>query len=218
MKLRIAPTEEWDDAPLAITMQVSSAWISVVINELLWLTNERVWDGDLTEQQRASQAIQNIIEALSNESELGGIVEVGTIIQSGADTPPAGYLTCDGSAVDRTTYSALFAAIGTKFGSGNGTTTFNIPDMRNKFTKGANSESERGSTGGDSTVTLTEAQMPAHSHTLAVIAAGGATPLVAVQLGGTTLYTNPNSTSVKGSSQAHENEPPYLKLMHFIKY
>lgn len=51
--------------------------------------------------------------------------------------PPAGWLACDGSAVSRSTYAALFAAIGTTFGVGNGTTTFNIPDMRGRFPIGA---------------------------------------------------------------------------------
>ena len=66
----------------------------------------------------------------------------GTFIPSGAvfmfamPTAPTGYLPCDGSAVSRTTYAQLFAAIGTTFGAGNGTTTFNIPDMRAMFPRG----------------------------------------------------------------------------------
>ena len=48
----------------------------------------------------------------------------------GATVPPSGWLTCDGSAVNRTTYSSLFAVISTTWGAGNGSTTFNLPDMR----------------------------------------------------------------------------------------
>lgn len=51
-------------------------------------------------------------------------------------TAPAGWLKCDGSAVSRTTYAALFAAIGTTFGAGNGSTTFNLPDARGEFIRG----------------------------------------------------------------------------------
>lgn len=63
---------------------------------------------------------------------------VGSIIPSGraSDNPAAGYLYCDGSALSRTEYAELFSAIGTAFGSGNGSTTFNIPDFRGKFAEG----------------------------------------------------------------------------------
>jgi microcystin-dependent protein len=53
---------------------------------------------------------------------------VGAIVPYGGDTAPTGYLLCDGSAVSRTTYADLFAVIGTKYGSGDGSTTFNLPD------------------------------------------------------------------------------------------
>lgn len=53
---------------------------------------------------------------------------VGAIVPYGGDTAPTGYLLCDGSAVSRTTYSDLYGVIGTKYGSGDGSTTFNLPD------------------------------------------------------------------------------------------
>lgn len=61
---------------------------------------------------------------------------IGSIIPFGSSTIPAGYLLCNGQAVSRTTYSALFAVIGTAFGVGDGSTTFNVPDMREATTKG----------------------------------------------------------------------------------
>ena len=51
-------------------------------------------------------------------------------------TPPTGFLKCNGAAVSRTTYTALFAAIGTTYGIGNGSTTFNLPDARGEFFRG----------------------------------------------------------------------------------
>lgn len=63
---------------------------------------------------------------------------VGQVISRAANTVPAGYLLCDGSAVSRTTYAVLFALIGVTHGSGNGTTTFNIPDYRGAFLRGHN--------------------------------------------------------------------------------
>jgi microcystin-dependent protein len=60
----------------------------------------------------------------------------GSIIAYGGASAPAGYLICDGSAVSRTTYSALFSAIGTANGIGDGSTTFNVPDCRGMFLRG----------------------------------------------------------------------------------
>ena len=74
---------------------------------------------------------------------------------------PSGWLICNGQAVSRTTYAALFAVIGTTYGAGDGSTTFNVPNLVNKTVRGSNS---LGKTGGADTVTLTTANMPAHSH------------------------------------------------------
>ena len=61
---------------------------------------------------------------------------IGAIFPFGGTSAPSGYLMCDGSAVSRTDYSALFAVIGTSFGAGDGSTTFNVPDLREATTKG----------------------------------------------------------------------------------
>lgn len=66
---------------------------------------------------------------------LGG-VRVGNIVMHGSSTVPSGFLECNGAAVSRTTYAALFAEIGTTWGAGNGTTTFNVPDWRGEFPRG----------------------------------------------------------------------------------
>ena len=62
---------------------------------------------------------------------------VGVIISYPKDTLPTGFLACDGSAVSRTTYAALFAVVGTTYGTGNGSSTFNVPDLRAAFLRGA---------------------------------------------------------------------------------
>lgn len=59
----------------------------------------------------------------------GSTVPVGAILPFGGTAVPSGYLACDGAAVARTTYSALFAVVGTSFGPGDGSSTFNVPDM-----------------------------------------------------------------------------------------
>lgn len=64
-------------------------------------------------------------------------VPVGTVIHFAASMPPKGYLKADGSAVSRETYPDLFAVIGTRFGEGDGTSTFSLPDLINRFVEGS---------------------------------------------------------------------------------
>lgn len=65
-----------------------------------------------------------------------GGVPAGTIIHVAMNSAPTGYLKANGAAVSRTVYATLFAAIGTTFGSGDGSTTFNVPDLRGEFIRG----------------------------------------------------------------------------------
>lgn len=69
-----------------------------------------------------------------------GQTAVGNIIPSGVGSAPTGYLPCDGTAVSRTTYAALFAVIGTTFGAGDGSTTFNLPNTAGLFLRGQGSQ------------------------------------------------------------------------------
>jgi phage-related tail fiber protein len=67
---------------------------------------------------------------------LARFIPSGAIIAFGGATAPSGFLLCNGQAVSRTTYADLFAAIGTAHGTGNGSTTFNVPDYRGRFLRG----------------------------------------------------------------------------------
>lgn len=78
--------------------------------------------------------------ALSDKLAANGSTVAGTVIASSRSSPPTGYLLCDGSAVSRTTYARLFAAIGTTFGAGDGSTTFNLPNSSGLFLRGAGSQ------------------------------------------------------------------------------
>lgn len=93
----------------------------------------------------------------------------GAMIDFGGTVAPTGFLLCDGAAVSRVTYDELFAVIGVGWGNGNGTTTFNVPDIRGFVTAGAGGTlppltNTVGSTGGSATHTQTIAEMPAHTH------------------------------------------------------
>lgn len=108
---------------------------------------------------------------------------IGVILEYAGTTAPTGWLLCYGQAIDRTTYSALFAVIGTTHGAGNGTTTFNVPDHRGRVVAGKDdmggSSANRltnqsgglngdtlAATGGAETHTLTTAQLASHAHSV----------------------------------------------------
>lgn len=90
------------------------------------------------------------------------------LIHSKIVTPP-GYLPCDGAAVSRTTYSDLFGVIGTTYGSGDGSTTFNVPNLKGKTIVGKSADTEfdvLGETGGAKTINIAHTHTPnTHSHT-----------------------------------------------------
>lgn len=113
--------------------------------------------------------------AASGESvhygQLTALVPAGSMTMYGGTTAPSGWLMCDGSAVSRTTYSALFAIISTTFGVGDGSTTFNLPDFRQNFPIGkaaSGTGATLGETGGaidhDHTVSDHTHSVPAHYH------------------------------------------------------
>lgn len=93
----------------------------------------------------------------------GGGSLPGIIQMFGGSSAPDGWLLCDGSAVSRSTYSKLFEVIGTTYGAGDGSTTFNLPDLRNRFPVGAGDTYSLNTKGGANTVKLNDAQM-AHGH------------------------------------------------------
>lgn len=84
-----------------------------------------------------SQALAEMLPKLKPLSVPTGMI-------SAFHTVPEGWLQCNGAAVSRTTYAALFAVIGTKYGSGDGSTTFNLPNLHHKFIEGTNTTSEVG--------------------------------------------------------------------------
>jgi len=85
-------------------------------------------------------------------------VPTGAVLPYAGSSAPTSYLLCDGTAIDRSTYAALFSAIGTAYGAGDGSTTFNVPDLRQRFPLGK-AASGTGATLGDSGGTIN------HTHT-----------------------------------------------------
>lgn len=95
---------------------------------------------DNTESGMTATNVQNAITELSTAPKGGPGVPVGSVFWLATQTAPEGYLICDGSAVSRTEYADLFAAIGTTFGTGDGSTTFALPNLQAAFIRGAGSQ------------------------------------------------------------------------------
>ena len=108
------------------------------------------------------------------------LMPAGAVIQYSGAAAPAGWLMCDGSGVSRTEYADLFAVIGAIYGSGDGSTTFNLPDFRGSMPVGYNSgDSEFGalnSKGGSKAHSISVAEMPSHTHSIGTLTTDLKTP------------------------------------------
>lgn len=104
---------------------------------------------DNTESGMAATNVQDAITELSTAPKGGPGVPVGSVFWLATKTAPEGYLICDGSAVSRTEYADLFAAVGTTFGAGDGSTTFALPNLQAAFIRGAGSQDGYSATFGE---------------------------------------------------------------------
>ena len=93
-------------------------------------------------------------------------VPSGSVFCMAVATVPSGYLECNGAAVSRTTYSVLFAVIGTAYGTGDGSSTFNLPDLRGEFVRGF--DNGKGTDSGRSIATSQSAQNASHNHSISL--------------------------------------------------
>lgn len=152
---------------------------------------------------------------------------IGTIVGYAGVTAPDGWLICDGSVISRSLYSALFSVIGTTYGAGNGSTTFNIPDYRDRVPVGLDTNDSDfntlGKTGGEKKHTLTIEEMPSHRHNLQ-IEFGTTTNLNSDVHGGhyhqtteRTSYPVNDRILDTGGGQSHNILQPYIVENYIIK-
>jgi microcystin-dependent protein len=159
---------------------------------------------------------------------LSGIegIPTATIVPWSTASVPSGFLECAGAAVSRSTYAALFAIIGTTYGAGDGSTTFNVPDLQDNVAIGKSGTKNLGSTGGANTVTptgnisgnvagstanatLATGQLASHNHQL--LGQGGNTAINGPGLEQTTVVNFNNqatqyaTTTAAGSGQGHSH-------------
>lgn len=144
---------------------------------------------------------------------------VGSIVQYGGVNAPAGWLICDGSTISRTEYKDLFNAINTNYGVGDGSTTFNLPNLKGKVAVGLDANdsdfNELGKTGGEKTHTLTIDEMPSHKHIInKAISSGGDGSGLAWS---STTDSNETGIGATGGSRPHNILQPYAVINYIIK-
>ena len=153
-----------------------------------------------------------------------GESETGSISIFAMDTPPKGYLVCNGAAISRSTYSKLFAMIGTFHGTGDGSTTFNLPDLRDRFLSGSSGSRTVGSFQAQSTQEHKHATaFGADPGTFYMRLSGFTSEVIAVQRA--FLGTSGNEVSAvrvydTGTTKAltGETRPNNVALLFCIKY
>jgi microcystin-dependent protein len=161
-------------------------------------------------------------------------VNTGIIVPWGDASIPSGFLECNGSDVSRTTYAALFAVIGTTYGSGNGSTTFTLPDLQDDCCVGTSPTKAVASTGGANTVaptgnvtgslgnhTLTTPELASHDHVINTGlrgSSGGSNRNLegtSSSAGGGGAHDHAGGGSVTGDSNSVLQ--PYITLIYIIK-
>jgi microcystin-dependent protein len=170
------------------------------------------------------------------------LVPTGTVVAFAGTTPPSGWLSCDGAAVSRSANASLFAAIGTTYGPGDGSTTFNLPDLRGRLPIGTGTGTgltgrSLGKTYGTENIALTVGQLPSHAHGVSdpghahpaqgstFIQGGASLPNAGISVGGASYGYSPQtgaattgiSIQATGSGQPVPIVPPALALGFIIK-
>jgi microcystin-dependent protein len=139
--------------------------------------------------------------------------KTGLIAFFAASTAPAGWLECNGSAVSRTTYADLFAEVGTDYGVGDGTTTFNLPDLRGEFIRGW--DNGRGVDAARARGSAQAQAMQSHTHTTNLIT--GLTTTAGSANYGTTGGSNQFNTAAINATGGAETRPRNVALLPCIK-
>lgn len=195
-------------------------------------TTEGSGNGSVEEIRRK---IQNSVVREENLFPPEMLMPVGVVLPYASSSAPTGWLNCLGQELYRGDYPDLFAAIGTTYGAGDGSTTFRIPNLAGRVVVGQGSGSglttrSMGSTGGAETHTLTTGEMPSHSHTSNAV--GSTLGLLTADGNNTAgagldsspvepnLYAAPAALSINsaGSGGAHNNMQPFAVLNYIIKY
>lgn len=152
-------------------------------------------------------------------------VPVGTVVAFAANSEPEGYLLCNGATVSRTTYAALFAAIGTLYGTGNGSTTFNLPNLTDRFIQGSGTAGTAKAAGlpniiGSTVITAEKTDNDFDSGALwsdtAVQLSSNISSVWSSTYANELFFNASKSNNIYGASTTVQ--PPALTMRYYIKY
>lgn len=172
-----------------------------------------------------------ITAAKLESSVAGAFIPTGSVIAFAAATAPNGYLLCDGSQVSRTTYAALFALLGVTHGSGNGTTTFHLPDYRGRFLRGVDGGAARdpdraartamntGGNTGDNVGSVQGHQFETHYHQITMWQdnGSGGSPFNPIHGAGASNNQNKNTGNPANGTHGSETRPVNAGVNFIIK-
>lgn len=210
----LAPVSSVAGKTGAVTLTNSDVGLGSVENYAV-ASQAEAQAGTATNRYMTPQRVADAISTLA--------VPVGTVIHVAGSAAPTGYIKANGAAVSRTTYAALFAAIGSLYGDGNGSTTFNVPDLRGEFVRGW--DDGRGVDSGRALGVNQMGSMESHSHMQQILKTGGVSPMVDEDgSGGVTgrsfaTTARPDRTATYTASVGgNETRPRNLALLACIKF
>jgi microcystin-dependent protein len=144
----------------------------------------------------------------------GGTTPSGTVMAFASSTAPAGYIKCNGAAISRTAYSDMFAVCSTTFGGGDGSTTFNVPDLRGEFLRGW--DDSRSADSGRAFGSYQAGNVGSHTHNVSVYRYSYNGGHYSPDRNYHSEYTE-NRTTDSGT-QTGETRPRNVALLYCIKY
>lgn len=176
-------------------------WFHMITEEL----RKVITDAGLTPDHTNVTQLKAALDLL-----YGGGAPSGTVMAFAKNTAPTGYLKANGAAISRTTYAALFAVIGTTFGAGDGSTTFNVPDLRGEFIRGW--DDGRGVDSGRAFGSSQSGSTQSHYHQMQSGGTGAGTIWATGDTAGST------SSTVSNVADGTETRPRNVALLACIKY
>jgi len=210
----------WPDEPAYHICRFNSSYLSEVLGAVSWYDDPDMWQGTPEEQDGMRSRIWVLMEQINTPytPPAGGDMLIGAIVWYPGSSVPSGWLACDGDAYSRSAYDDLYSVIGETFGVGDGTTTFNVPDLQSRVVVGVGqgdglTDYALADEGGAEAHALTEDEMPEHSHNFQ---SGSTTGTAMRPARGSAPNAKTLTTLTSGSGAAHENRQPYIALRPII--
>lgn len=155
----------------------------------------------------ASVTLSQLVSAVQSS-----LVPAGAVQAFAMNSAPTGWLAADGTAVSRSTYAALFSAIGTTHGVGDGSTTFNLPDLRGIFVRGSGSQTISGTIYSGTFAGKQQDELKSHAHNILYFQSTGGGQAAA------SAQAINSATGVTSSTGGTETRPANIALLYCIKF